>query len=319
VGQFIKNALKPICALLGTGIAGPPGALPPNAAAAGGAGSTAAAIAADQAGAKARCAAVRYLGTVDCHYYPEAETGLICALRTDRSECVRLEAGLALSHGCCCTKATIEALRICVSGSERDGNPGETSPRVRIAAYNALQGCCERGNKTPREELLPRPEPATAEDEESDDAMKLSPYYAQIEQRPMRELLRAAEMTLGQVRAVSGISNIEAVTPPATQVAGSGSLLGLWARANLTPASENSVREITPLPQPTLAVANTFPAPGSPQIPSVIHTANRDLPPSRLIPPVEMQRLPDPNTSETYNPSPVIPDSSLPRRRAKLY
>src|SRR5256885_11485017 len=32
---------------------------------------TAAKIKADEAGANARRAAVRYLGTVDCHYYPE--------------------------------------------------------------------------------------------------------------------------------------------------------------------------------------------------------------------------------------------------------
>jgi hypothetical protein len=317
VGSFIKNALKPICALLGGGIAGPPGGLIPVNPAAGGAGSTAAAIQADQAGAKARRDAVRYLGTVDCHYYPEAESALICALRTDRSECVRLEAGFALSHGCCCTKATIEALRICVSGSDKDGNPGETSPRVRIAAFNALQGCCQRGNESPEKEMLPRPEPAVAEGEEGDDAIKLSPYYSEIDKRSMRELLRAAEMTLGQVRAVSGVEAEK--VPPTTQVAGNGSLMGLWARANLTPQSADPNRVLNPIAQPTLAAENTFASPGAQNSPSVIYTANRDLPATRLLPPGELLRLPDPNAAESFAPPAVIPDSSLPQGRAKLY
>ena len=60
----------------------------------------------EEADAKARRADVRYLGTVDCNRYPEAEKALIKALRTDRNECVRWEAALALGNGCCCTKAT---------------------------------------------------------------------------------------------------------------------------------------------------------------------------------------------------------------------
>jgi hypothetical protein len=272
--------------------------------AAGGAGSTAAAIQADQAGAKARRDAVRFLGTVDCHYYPEAETALICALRTDRSECVRLEAGFALSHGCCCTKKTIEALRICVSGSEKDGNPGETSPRVRIAAFNALQGCCQRGEEATKSEMLPRPEPAMAEGEEDKDAPKLSPYYAEIERRPMRELLRAAEMTMGQVKAISGVQ-AEKITPE-TQFAKDGSLMGLWARANLTQQGANPHRAITPIAQPTLAAESTFDSPGTQNDASVLRTANRDMPASRLLPAGEMLRLPDPNSGESFAPPAVI-------------
>ena len=37
-------------------------------------------IQADEAGAKAHRANVRYLGTVDCRYWPEATEGLINAL-----------------------------------------------------------------------------------------------------------------------------------------------------------------------------------------------------------------------------------------------
>jgi hypothetical protein len=297
--------------------------------AAGGAGSTAAAIQADQAGANARRAAVRFLGTVDCHYYPEAEAALIAALRTDRSECVRLEAGLALSHGCCCTKSTIEALRICVSGGEKDGNPGETSPRVRIAAFNALQGCCSRGDKQPDYEL-PRPEPAAdstsptsvagakseADDEET---FKLSPYYVAIERRPMRELLRSAQATLSQVRAVSGTTTLAARTP----VTGNGSLMGLWARSAIEPQDDKS-RALTPIAaQPTLAVGSTtFPSPAAQSgstSPSVIYSASRDLPGSRMLPAGPLLRLPDPNTAESFGTSEMVPDSSLPNRRGTLY
>lgn len=91
--------------------------------------------------AKERVKAVRYLGTLDCRYYPEAEIALIAALRMDRIECVRWEAALVLGRGCCCTKKVMDALEICVSGSERDGSPAERSERVREAAFFALNHC----------------------------------------------------------------------------------------------------------------------------------------------------------------------------------
>src|SRR5207248_6163987 len=109
--------------------------------AAGGPVGAAAKIKKDEAEAKARRAAVRYLGTVNCHYWPEAEAALIGSLRGDRNECVRWEAAMALGSGCCCTKKTIAALDITVTGSDKDGNPSETSERVRAAAMSALQHC----------------------------------------------------------------------------------------------------------------------------------------------------------------------------------
>lgn len=95
----------------------------------------------DAAEAKARRASVRYLGTLDCRYYPEAEGALIAALRTDGVECVRFEAALVLGKGCCCSKKVIEALTHAVSCSEKDGNPAERSDRVRFAACLALERC----------------------------------------------------------------------------------------------------------------------------------------------------------------------------------
>jgi hypothetical protein len=96
---------------------------------------------ADALAAKARRASVRYLGTLDCRYYPEAEAALIAALRTDGVECVRWEAAMALGRSCCCNKRVMAALTITVNCSEADGNPAELSERVRMAAAVALDRC----------------------------------------------------------------------------------------------------------------------------------------------------------------------------------
>jgi hypothetical protein len=95
----------------------------------------------DELEAKARREAVRYLGTVDCRYWPEAEEALINALRGDRNECVRFEAACALQRGCCCTPKIAEALSITIEGDNRDGRPAERSERVKSAAAAALSMC----------------------------------------------------------------------------------------------------------------------------------------------------------------------------------
>lgn len=100
---------------------------------------TAAKIKIEESQAKARCAAVKYLGTVDFHYYPEAETGLVSALRADRSESVRYEAALALGQLRSMTPRVMEALNVAALGVDTDGNPGESSERVRTAARQALE------------------------------------------------------------------------------------------------------------------------------------------------------------------------------------
>lgn len=172
-GQLLNNMVKPLSFITGGIIPPPcpsptepggPGANPatapggPNGAAA-----TAEKIKKEEAQAKARLQATRYLGTVSCHYYPEAEAALIASLRTDRNECVRWEAARALGNGCCCTKKTVQALTVAVSGSNKDGNPAEISQRVKAAACEALSLCLNRldgpVSEQPRPELPPEPEP----------------------------------------------------------------------------------------------------------------------------------------------------------------
>ncbi len=162
MGQLLNNSLKPVGALTGGLVPPlcPPDAVnpadlakPPDSV-----GGAAARIKADSAGAAARVAAVHYLAHADCHYWPEASAALIAALRADRNECVRFAAAQALGTGCCCNTATVLALTICVSESEQDGNPSETSERVRAAASVALANCVSRAPAPPLE-MLPAPVP----------------------------------------------------------------------------------------------------------------------------------------------------------------
>src|SRR5262249_35354741 len=141
--QLLNNSLNPARALSGGMIPNPcPDysaadlAKPPTSAE-----GAAAAIKKDEAESKARRAAVRYLGTVDCNYWPEAKKALINSLRADKNECVRLEAAMALGHGCCCNRDTIRALTLTVTGSKEDGNPAEDCERVKAAAMAALEHC----------------------------------------------------------------------------------------------------------------------------------------------------------------------------------
>lgn len=106
---------------------------------------TAAKIKLDEAQGKSRRAAVKYLGTIDCHYYPEAEAGLIAALRADRVEMVRYEAAMAMGTCRGLTEKMLEALNLTALGLELDGNPAETSERVRAAARLSLHRNLARG------------------------------------------------------------------------------------------------------------------------------------------------------------------------------
>ena len=125
----------------------------------GGAEAAAAKIQASEADAKARVAAVEYLGTVDCNRFPEAKKALLAALREDPNECVRFAAARSLNSGCCCDQEVIENLKISVAG-EKKGGPAETSCRVKAAAFSALQNCLMR---VPEEVEAPQRRPAPPE------------------------------------------------------------------------------------------------------------------------------------------------------------
>jgi len=193
----------------------------------------AAKIKADEAGAKERRANMRYLGTVDCHYWPEAEAALIVGLRTDKNECVRWEAALSLGRGCCCTRKTIEALRIVVIASEKDGNPFEKSDRVRAAALRALNHCLCCYRELPKLEPKERP-PTTAS--KSTPAL-LPEYFAKLTPAADERLLSEAREAVARMaqppganaliqtghRTVAHIVNRAApASPPAPDVAALG-------------------------------------------------------------------------------------------------
>jgi hypothetical protein len=118
---------------------------------------TAAKIKMDEIQAKERQAAVKYLATVDCHYYPEAEMSLIAALRADRSEGVRLEAAQALGSCRGVTVRILDALHLTATAQETDGNPMETSERVRLAARASLNRLLSSGMGTSDAEGAPVP------------------------------------------------------------------------------------------------------------------------------------------------------------------
>jgi HEAT repeats len=223
-GQLLNKMTMPLTAFTGGVI---PGYCPlmPSAAelADQGAVGAAAKIKAEEAQAKARKAAMRYLGTVDCSRFPDAQDALIMGLRGDTNECVRYEAALALGNGCCCTKATMESLSISASCADRDGKPREYSDRVRAASASALERCLscyvdlnppkvekviegkpEEGPKNlkPEEIKVPGDQKNTSDDEIKD-TVKESPkekaprpvgleYYRKIESVPRHLIVEEA-------------------------------------------------------------------------------------------------------------------------------
>jgi len=93
----------------------------------------------DDGHSNTRVAVVRFLANVDCRQYPDAESGLITALRVDRTETVRLAAVRAIADCSTATPRMYEALCVTALGSDLDGNPAESSQRVRAAANEAVK------------------------------------------------------------------------------------------------------------------------------------------------------------------------------------
>jgi hypothetical protein len=202
LGQLLNNGMKPMGMFSG-GLLGP--CCPPFNQAdllkpADSAEGAAAAIKADEADAKARRAAVRYLGTVDCHYWPEAKDALINALRADKNECVRWEAAMALNSGCCCNKATIKALTISANGTDEDDNPSETSERVRMAAMMALNHClsCMPPVIEEKKKEGPGTPQKLPEGTSGKEAKTTMNYYKRLDQEPLARIVDDARRTLAK-------------------------------------------------------------------------------------------------------------------------
>src|SRR5262249_26195944 len=142
----------------------------------------------------------------NCHYWQEAEAALIGSLRADRNECVRWEAAMALGRGCCCTKKTIKALMLSVSGGTEDGNFEEISERVKAAAEAALQPClaCYAETVTAKEKKQEgtgeKPPEGRDGAAKNDSGVQWSAYYARLDNQSMAEVVDTARRTLEGVR-----------------------------------------------------------------------------------------------------------------------
>ena len=291
LGQMFGTIISPISGMTGGII--PSCCSNPSAAdmAQPGAQGAASAIQANAANAKARRAAVKYLGTVDCHWFPEAEAGLIGALRADPIECVRWEAAHQLRNGCCCTKKVIEALRICVQGSNEDGNPSENSPRVRAEALMALQEClsCGGDGSAPvRPELPTRPENPDALAAANPYFHAIGYYREGLNYRTREQVVADAQALVGKVRHVRRTNQ-----PPR----GQRSLMELWSYAGQPEPAEpeepvaDPNEPLRPVPQPA-AQPQPAPQPVPQPEPRANYTAAAPGAPAAPAPWASVQRLP---------------------------
>lgn len=153
VGQLVGGLRKPLS--LATGGVVPAEKAPgKDAQAQPGPQGTAAQIKAVQLQAAKRQSGIEALAGLDVRYHPEAEATLIAALRADPSQCVRLAAAETMTTLPVCTPKLAEALKVCVEGTNVDGNPAELSERVRMqaeAAWSHCLSCQPPGAKSPRE------------------------------------------------------------------------------------------------------------------------------------------------------------------------
>lgn len=345
IGQLMNNGLAPIGAFTG-GLLGP--CCPPfkqdelkmPADSAEGA---AARIKADEAGAKARVAAVKYLARVDCHYWPEAADALVNALRGDRNECVRLAAAQALGTGCCCGKKTIVALSIAAAGSDRDGLPSEKSERVRAAAQASLEHCLARCACN----FPVAPAPAIQEQKKgiestptgdagkpaSTGAIEPAAYYKKVEAMASAQVIEAVRQSTMTWSVPSGTSMVASNSP--APVVGSAaveaedsnhSLFGIVGNAfgpvkdlflpsaRLAPQRIEPANEVArvPAPQPTaVPVTNEIQpvvyqtAPASPYASTAASLQHRVIPPSNPAPAPPVY-APSPFSTPSRATTPVI-------------
>jgi hypothetical protein len=217
---------------------------------------TAAKIKLDESQAKLRQEAVRYLTTADCHYYPEAEIGLISALRTDRSESVRLEAARGLGACRGTSYKVLEALHVCAMGWETDGNPSESSEKVRQAARTSLNRALTRSADIyPHAPPPAKPEVPTSAWIMPAHVVQPVGYWTQLPQTvvpPVSDAERALAETVG------------AATQPVPAASPRPSILGWvqthlpWRQTNETSA-QIRMRGLHPLGSDSLAIPGATP------------------------------------------------------------
>jgi len=207
----------------------------------------AARVKADEAEAKARRASVRFLGTVDCNYWPEAIDTLKTALRKDRNECVRFEAALALRNGCCCNNEIVDALTQSVLGENKtDPHPVERSDRVRAAAAEALARCPLKEDPKKIDKILTR---------NSNQNLDPKEYAKKVAQLPREEVTANARAVLASMQQANKAPGANGETPQAP--AAPGNAPGLPVVSTVAPRP-NSVSGI---------VSNAFAQPAEPRAP----------------------------------------------------
>src|SRR5262249_27078558 len=148
-----------------------------------------------------------------------------------------------LSRGCCCTKAVVEALTICVSGSEKDANPSENSERVRAQAEMALMHCLScmpvkaegNGEKSPEKSPETPPEKPQAGNTSSD-GVQLTAFHQKHRPRPTPQVMEEAGRALDAAAARPVMT--------ASLPTGSRSLADIGARASASPAQETVPAEV---------------------------------------------------------------------------
>lgn len=200
----------------------------------------------DEADAKARREAVRFLGTVDCNYWPEATDSLILSLRKDPNECVRFEAALALGNGCCCNEKTIKALEMSITMSDKDGAPPERSDRVRAAAADALARCPMLQKEIELKEKNG--------DIKKTEGVDPGEFYRRASQASREQVIASARGVLVSLQQANKAlpSGTASTVAPIHQR--SGSLSGMFANA-FTPTSP----VLAPVPAPVMAPTQTKP------------------------------------------------------------
>jgi len=194
--------------------------------------------------AAARRVAVRYLGTVDCRYWPEAEQALIDALRADKIECVRYEAALALQRGCCCTKKVAKALTISIEGSEKDGNPAERSVRVQDAAAVALSMCVFEDIAEKKDEIEAERKKIARVDPKS--------YYRDVDTASNQSVYGGARKALESRNAINSTQVISQSHRAASQ-----GLIGIFSHA--VDSTNESAQRAYGVRDPQMAVVTTYP------------------------------------------------------------